>query len=155
VTAGLAVLIIHVLLAFAAVAFLLVPGYLLAAVAKTDDVKSIRRIFSVGVFHGRVGGIIAVFTAIFGLAAAPFYGIPYSARWMIASYVLFAALVAIGIGYHARWEMRVLALANQSPADAPSAQLHAAAHDRRGPVMAWISSLLFVAIIYLMIARPF
>jgi hypothetical protein len=155
VTIGLVILIFHVFLAFTAVAFLLVPGYLLAAVARTDDVKSIRRIFSVGMFHGRVGGIIGVLTAIFGLAAAPFYGIPYNAGWMIASYVLFAAILAIGIGYHARWEMRVLALANQSPADAPSAELRAAIHDRLNPVMGGITTLLFAAILFLMLTRPF
>jgi len=51
---------LHVLFAFAAIAFLVVPGLMLEMAARTRDVPFIRRAFQLGKFHGQIGGPLAL-----------------------------------------------------------------------------------------------
>jgi uncharacterized membrane protein len=147
-------LALHVLVAFAAVAFLVVPGAMLVAAANSRDVPFIRRAFAVGAFHGRVGGPLLLLAGILGIALAIVAGIPLGSRWLVASYVVYALLLVIGTGYHARWEMRVARLAHASPDNAPSPELAAAIADPLGKPMLWVSAILWIAIVYLMVAKP-
>lgn len=146
---------LHVLLAFAAIALLVVPGVMLEMVARTRDVGLIRRMFALGSFHGRIGGPLALLTAIVGFVVAWRYGIPFNAGWLLAAYVIFVLVIAIGIGYHTRRELLIAKLAQASPLDAPSPELAAAIDDRMATPMNWLSGLLWVAIIWLMVAKPF
>src|SRR5215472_14521335 len=102
---------LHVLFAFAAIALLVVPGLMLEMVAHTRDVGLIRRMFALGSFHGRIGGPLALLTAI-------------------VAYVAFVIVMALGIGYHTRREVRIASLARASPDNAPSPELAAAIDDR-------------------------
>ena len=147
-------LAVHVLVAFAAAAFLVVPGAMLVAAANSRDVPFIRRAFAVGAFHGRIGGPLALLAGILGVALAIVVGIPLGSGWLIASYVVYVLLIVIGIGYHARWEMRVAQLAQASPDDAPSPELAAAIADPLGKPMMWLSAILWIAIVYLMVTKP-
>jgi uncharacterized membrane protein len=147
---------LHVLLAFTAIAFLVVPGLILEMAARTKDVPFIRRLFRLASFHGRVGGMIALLTAIVGFIVAWRVGIPLNAGWMIAAYVVFVVVVVVlGMGYHARREMRIAALAEVSPDDAPSPELAAAIDDPLAVPIFWASGILWILLIWLMVARPF
>lgn len=146
---------LHVLLAFAAVALLVVPGLMLEMVAHTRDVAFIRRMYELGSFHGRIGGPLALLTAIVGFIVAWRLAIPLTAGWLIAAYVVFVLVMAIGIGYHTRRELRIAGLAQASPVDAPSPELAAAIDDRMASPMAWLSALLWAGLIWLMVAKPF
>jgi hypothetical protein len=146
---------LHVILAFAAVAFLVVPGAMLEKAAETRDVPYIRRAFALGVFHGRIGGPIVVLAAAVGIAAAWGAGIPLTSGWLIAAYISFAIGIGLGIGYHSRREMRILALAQASPDDAPSPELAAVIADPLARPMLWISTLNWLFIIWDMVAKPF
>ena len=86
---------LHVLLAFTAIAFLVVPGLILEMAARTKDVPFIRRLFRLASFHGRVGGMIALLTAIVGFIVAWRVGIPLNAGWMIAAYVVFVVVAVV------------------------------------------------------------
>jgi uncharacterized membrane protein len=145
---------LHVLLAFAAIAFLVVPGLMLELAARTKDVRFIRRSFMLGSFHGRVGGIVALLTAIVGFAVAWKLGIPLNAGWLIAGYVVFVVLLILGFGYHARREIRIGRLAQASPNDAPSPELIAAVDDPMAIPIFWASGILWILLIWLMVARP-
>jgi uncharacterized membrane protein len=149
------ILALHVLVAFAAFGLLMVPGLMLFSAARSRDVAFIRRTFALGAFHGRIGGPLALLAGILGFAVAGMYRVPLGAGWLVASYIVYALLVMIGIGYHMRWELRVAALAKASPENAPSPELAAAIADPLGTPMMWISAILWIALIYLMVARPF
>lgn len=147
--------VIHVLLAFAAVAFLVVPGAMLEMAAYTNDVPYIRKAYALGVFHGKIGGPVVVLAGVLGLLAAWHLAIPLTSGWLVAAYISFAVGLALGIGYHFRRENRILALAQRSPTTQPSAELAAAIADPLARPMLWISGLNWIFIIWLMVARPF
>jgi hypothetical protein len=146
---------LHVLLSFAAIAFLVVPGLMLEMAAHTLDVPFIRRSYRLGSFHGRIGGPIALLAAIVGLFTAWRLGIPLDARWLVATYIVFVLVMALGIGYHTRREMRIAALAEASPDAAPSPELSAEINDPICRPALWLSGLLWVVLIWLMVAKPF
>lgn len=146
---------LHVLLAFVAIALLIVPGFMLEMVAHTRDVAFIRRMYAIGSFHARIGGPMSFLTAIVGFVVAWRFGIPLNAGWLLAAYVVFVLVVGIGIGYHSRRELRIEKLAQASPLDAPSPELAAAIDDRMATPMSWLSALLWAALIWLMVAKPF
>jgi len=146
---------LHVLLAFTTIAFLIVPGTMLEMVAHTRDVALIRRMYALGSFHGRIGGPLAFVTSIVGFIVAWQVGIPLNTGWLIAAYVTFGLVMALGIGYHSRRELRIAALALASPDDAPSPELRTAIDDRMATPLSWLSALLWAVIIWLMVAKPF
>lgn len=146
---------LHVLFAFAAIAFLVVPGLMLEMAARTGDVRLIRSMFRVGRFHGQIGGPVALLTAIAGLVLGWRAGIPLNSGWLIAAYVAFVLVIGLGIGYHARREMRIAALALASPDAAPSAELTSAINDPLCRPAYWASGILWIVLIWLMVARPF
>lgn len=145
----------HVVLAFAAIAFLIVPGAILEKIAHTKDVPFIRKAFALGIFHGQIGGPLAMAVALLGVVVAWRGGIPLSSGWLIAAYVTFAVVMGIGIGYHARRETRIAALARSSPDAAPSAELAAEIDDPLARPLFWASALLWTFLIYDMVAKPF
>lgn len=149
------VVALHVLVAFAAIAFLVVPGWMLVAASRSRDVAFIRRTFALGAFHGRVGGPLALLAGLLGFGAAASMGVPLNAGWLVASYVVYAVVMVIGIAYHMRWEIRVAKLAQASPEGTASGDLAEAIADPLGLPMLWLSAVLWIALIYLMVARPF
>lgn len=150
-----AVYALHVLLAFAAVAFLVVPGAFLELVAQTRDVPFIRKAFGLMSFHAKIGGPLALLLLPVGIWLAIVYAIPLMSGWLVASYVLYAVVMAIGIGYHSRRERQIGMSAAASPEGAPSPELTALIDDPLARPMTVASSILWIAIIWLMIARPF
>jgi uncharacterized membrane protein len=146
---------LHVLFAFAAIAFLVVPGLMLEMAARTRDVPFIRRAFQLGKFHGQIGGPLALLAAIVGLIVARRYGFPLNSGWLIAAYIAFAIVMILGIGYHARREIRIGTLAQASPEAAPSAELAAAIDDPMSGPLNGVSGLLWIFLIWLMVSKPF
>ncbi|HYL26262.1 MAG TPA: hypothetical protein VEW74_00440 [Candidatus Nitrosotalea sp.] len=146
---------LHVLLAFTAIALLVIPGLMLEMVANTRDVNLIRRMFALGKFHGQLGGPIALLTAIAGLIAAWQLGVSLTSGWLIAAYIVFVLVIGIGIGYHSRRELKIGALAQASPLDAPSPELAAAIDDPLRVPALWVSAILWIALIWLMVVKPF
>lgn len=150
-----AVYVLHVLLAFAAIAFLVVPGAFLESVARTRDVPLIRKTFGLMSFHGKIGGPLAILLLPIGIWLAVLYGIPLTSGWLIASYVLYALVVGIGVGYHSRRERTIGLLSAKSPEGAPTAELSTALDDPLALPMNVASAVLWTLLIWLMAARPF
>lgn len=146
---------LHVLVAFAAVAFLVVPGAFLEMAAHTRDVPFIRKSYQLMSFHGKIGAPLAILILPAGIWAAFAYGIPLDAKWLIASYVAYALVIAIGLGYHMRRELSIGALAAASPDASPSPELAQAIDDPAARYVFLISGGLWIVLIWLMVARPF
>ena len=149
------VIALHVLVAFAAIAFLVVPGWMLVVAARSNDVAFIRRTFALGAFHGRMGGPLALLAGLLGFGAAAAAGVPLNAGWLVASYVVYAAAMIVGIAYHMRWEIRVFRLAQAAPDGPASGELAETVADPLGMPMFCLSGVLWIALIYLMVAKPF
>lgn len=145
---------LHVLAAFVAVAFLVVPGLILELVGRTHDVVLIRKTYALASFHGRVGGPFSILILLFGIWAAVANGIPLGTTWLVISYVLYAILAGTGFGYHMRRELRIAGLSQTSPDSAPSPELAAAIDDPLATPMLWVSGILWIALIVVMILRP-
>ena len=149
------VVFLHVLVGFAAVGFLVVPGAIMETVAHTRDVPLIRKAFAAGAFHGKIGGPLAFLILPLGIWAAWVAGIPLGSGWLVASYVTYVVLIAIGVGYHMRREIRIGALAQTSADAAPSPELAAVIGDPLSGPMMWTSAVLWTALIALMVFKPF
>ena len=68
---------------------------------------------------------------------------------------LTALILALGIGYHGPRDKKLRALVEASPEDAPSGDLLALIEAPSARVVRTIDLLLWVAIIYVMVAKPF
>lgn len=145
----------HALLGIFVFGALMMPGVFFARIAHSGDVGAIRTAFSIANARGKVFGPLSLLVAILGFWTAYQMGVPLTSGWLIASYIVFVLLFGIGIGIHSRWEAKVFALAQASPLDAPSPALKAAVAAPFENAMHWVSIALWVALFYLMIAKPF
>jgi hypothetical protein len=146
---------LHVLLAFAAVGFLIVPGIYLETVAHTGDVPFIRKSYQMMSFHGKIGGPLLLLVLPVGIWAALAWGIPLTMGWLVAAYVAWTLIVALGLGYHSRRELRIGALATASSDAAPSPELAAAIADPLAWPLNFVSLALWIFVIWDMVARAF
>ena len=149
------ILLAHILLVVFAFGALLFPELFFHRIAaRCNDVATLRVLFGLATARGRIAAPALLVGALVGLWYAHAAGYSLTAGWLIASYVVLICIFAVG-GSFARREQRCYKLAQESPDGAPSAELRAAiASDERSP-MGYIALLLFVAIFYLMIAKPF
>ncbi|MBV8198817.1 MAG: DUF2269 family protein [Candidatus Eremiobacteraeota bacterium] len=124
-------------------------------VARTRDVAFIRRTYRLSKFHGQIGGPIALLTAVAGLIVVSVMGIPFTSGWLIAAYIAFVLVMALGTGYHMRREMTIAALAERSPDAAPSPELAAMIADPKCMPAMWLSGFLWAFLVWVMVAKPF
>jgi len=146
---------IHAILGIIAFGALQFPSLVFTRIAHSENVGAIRTAYSVAATRGKIFGPLAVVVALIGFWVASVNGIPLNSGWLIASYAVFVVLMLIGFGFHARKEVTIYNLAMASPLDAPSPELKAAIHDPLETPMGIASSLLWIALFYLMIAKPF
>lgn len=145
---------LHVLTMFAAVANALIGEVVLHVLGRSGNVEGIRA------FMTALGPLLKVTPLLFlvglgfGLAAAIVGGINLLAPWLVASYVVFAIAMAVGATMSDPWATSVGRAAEASPAGAPSAELTAALHDRRGIVSTAILMTALSVIVFLMVVKP-
>lgn len=145
---------LHVMTVVAAVAAAVVPELVLHAVARTGDVAAIRGLVRVAKPIGTAIPILFVLAAIFGFATALTGSFDLFRPWLIASYAVFIVAMAVGAVLSGPWAQRVGQAAFASPVDAPSSELQAAIHDRRGTVSSAILMSAIVVIVFLMVVKP-
>lgn len=145
---------LHVITMFSAVAAATVPEVVLHVIARRGDVAGLRGFLPVAMAAGRLIPILFVVGLVFGILAALTGQIDLLRPWLVASYVVFAIAMAMGPLLAAPWGARLGAATFASPLDAPSAELVAAIHDRRGIVSATIGLTAIVVIVFLMVVKP-
>lgn len=145
---------LHVLTMFAAVAAAVVPELVLHAVARRRDVAGLRGFLPIAEKAGKLIPMLFVTGLIFGLIAAVAGEFDLLRPWLVASYVLFALAMGVGVLLSDPWAKRVGEAAFASPTDAPSADLQAAIHDRRGAIGSTILMTMIVVILFLMVVKP-
>ncbi len=145
---------LHVLTMFAAVAAEVVPELVLHAVARRGDVAGLRGFHPIAEKAGKLIPMLFVTGLVFGIIAAVAGEFDLLRPWLIVSYVLFAIAMGVGALVSDPWAKRLGQAAFASPADAPSAELRAAVHDRRGVVGSTILMASIVVLIFLMVVKP-
>lgn len=145
---------LHVLTVVAAVAAAVIPELVLHAVARTGDVAAIRGFVTVTKPIGRAIPILFVLAAAFGFAAALSGSFDLLRPWLVASYAVFVIAMAVGGAMSGPWAQRLATAAFASPVEAPSPELQAAIHDRRGTISSTVLMIAIVVLIYLMVVKP-
>jgi hypothetical protein len=145
---------LHVLVMFAAVASALIGEVVLHLLGRSGSVAGIRA------FMSTLGPVMSftpflfVIGLVFGLAAAIVGGLNLLAPWLLASYVVFAIAMAVGAMVSGPWANAVGRAAEASPVDAPSTELTAALHDRRGTISTALLMSAIAVIVFLMVVKP-
>jgi uncharacterized membrane protein len=120
------------------------------------DVAAIRRVLPA---WDRLGNLVAIpllaAGIAFGFVTAVVAGFDLTAPWLVLTYVLVAGLFVHGfLGYDPQLK-RLKAAAAASPDDEPSPELAALIASRRIRYTFGFETLLWLAIIYTMVVKPF
>jgi hypothetical protein len=155
---GSAVLILkflHIASMFAAVTLLFATDLLFYRAMRRGDIAGLRSIARHGHAVTNVGVGLAVLGIIFGFATALTGGFDLLAPWLLIAYVLVVALVILGAAVEGPFIERVGRAAEASEGGTASEELHRLLADRRGEVALALSAVLYVAVIYVMVVKPF
>jgi len=146
---------LHIALVFSGVALGLGGGGIVALMARSGDVRTIRSAFGVMVkLQPAIPGFFGL-GVLFGLAYAWTSGLDFLRPWLLIAYVLAIAATILGAGFESPWHKRVLAAALASPEVSPSEELQALLHDPRERFAFWATVLIILAFIFDMVVKPF
>jgi hypothetical protein len=146
---------LHIASMFSAVALFVGQGMLSAGIAQTGDVRAIRRTLAVEARFGPAGGVLFLAGIAFGFITALTGEFDLTAPWLVIAYALAAVVLVTGIAYHGPRGRKLQALAAASPEDEPSEALRALIGAPSARVVAVLDGLLWLALIYVMVAKPF
>jgi hypothetical protein len=149
-----ALVVLHVLVMFTAVAISQGPAILLYSAMRRGDVTAIR---GVGDGFGRIGRFIGPMFGIgviIGLVAVFVGGFDPLAPWLLIAYGLTVIAFLTPMLVTGPRMMRVIEAAAASPVEAPSSELRDAIRAAAGPVF-WVDAVLIVLFIVDMVAKPF
>jgi Predicted integral membrane protein (DUF2269) len=146
---------LHILGMFTAVTALFSHELVFFRAAGARDVPAMRRIGSLTPAV-ETFGVVTFFVSVgLGLAAAVVGGFDLTAPWLIIAYVIVAVLVVLGAGIESPYLKRMHRAAEESPVEKPSEELEALIRAPRRWASWWISTLLYVAVIFDMVVKPF
>ena len=146
---------VHIVSMFLAVSIFVGQGMLSGVVARSGDVRALRRVLAAEDRFAPMGGGIFLLGIVFGFITAIVGPFDLTQTWLIVSYVLAAAILVNAFVYHLPQARKLEAAAEASPDDQMSADLRALVE---APSVVWINVLdgvLWLAIIYLMVVKPF
>ena len=146
---------LHIAAMFAAVSIFVGQGLLEGAVARSGDVRALRRVLAAEDRFAPIGGGPFLLGIAFGVITATAGGLDLTQPWLIIGYVLAAIILINAFAYHIPTANRLKTLAEASPEDAPSAELRAAVEAPIGPVMNLVDSVVWLALIFDMVVKPF
>jgi hypothetical protein len=146
---------LHITAMFATVSVFVGQGLLSNGIARSRDVRSIRRTLAVEERFAPIGGALFVSGIVFGVITALTGDLDLTAPWLLISYGIVAVIFATGIGYHGPRGRKLKALADASPEDEPSETLRQAIEAPSARVVTAVDGLLWVAVIFTMVAKPF
>lgn len=146
---------LHIAAMFAAVSIFVGQGMLEGAVARSGDVRALRRVLAAEDRFGPIGGALFLLGIGFGIVAALVGDFDLTQAWLLIAYVLAAVILLNAFVYHIPTANRLKALAEASPDDVASAELRAAIDAPIGVVMNVVDGVVWLAIILVMVTKPF
>ncbi len=146
---------LHIACMFLAVSIFVGQGMLSGTVARSGDVRAIRRVLAAEDRFAPVGGGVFLLGIVFGFVTAIVGDFDLTQTWLVIGYVLAALILVTAFVYHVPTATKLKALADASPDDEPSAELRAFVDAPIGRVVNVIDGVLWLALIYVMVAKPF
>jgi uncharacterized membrane protein len=146
---------LHIACMFMAVSIFVGQGMLSGAVARSGDAQALRRVLASEDRFAPVGGAMFVLGIVFGFLTAITGSLDLTQTWLLISYALALFILVNGLTYHRRMAERLKAAASVSTDDRPSDELRAIAAAPSVAVMNVVDGIAWLAIIYLMVAKPF
>ena len=147
-----AVLLLHVLAAFAYVAGYVATNVLTEFARRTNDASFRREALRFSTRFDRLlnapGGTLVALT---GIAAALVYGYSLTSGWVLAAIVLYALVVATGIFFWSRVGRDI----DRMAASGDDAAVQRELRRPRNVAVSRVENLVLLAIIVLMVLRPF
>jgi hypothetical protein len=145
----------HIAAMFAAVSIFVGQGMLEGAVARSGDVRALRRVLSAEDRFAPIGGGLFILGIVFGIVAALVGEFDLTQAWLIIGYVLSAVILLNAFLYHIPTANRLKALAAASPDEAPSAELKTAIDAPINVIMNMVDGVVWLALIFVMVVKPF
>jgi uncharacterized membrane protein len=146
---------LHIASMFVAVSIFVGQGMLSGAVARSGDVHAVRRILAAEDRFAPIGGGLFLLGIVFGFIAAITSDFDLTETWLLIGYALSLFILVNGLTYHRAQAEKLKAEAAAGSEDQPSDELRALAGAPSGVVMNVIDGLAWLAIIYVMVAKPF
>jgi uncharacterized membrane protein len=146
---------LHIACMFLAVSIFVGQGMLSGTVARSGDVRALRRVLAAEDRFAPIGGGVFLLGIVFGFVTAIVGDFDLTQTWLVIGYVLSALILVTAFAYHVPTAARLKALADASPEDEPSAELRAFVDAPIGRVVNVIDGVLWLALIYVMVAKPF
>ena len=146
---------LHIASMFLAVSIFVGQGMLSGAVARSGDVRALRRVLRAEDRFAPVGGGVFLLGIVFGFVTAIVGDLDLTQTWLIIAYVLATAILVNAFVYHIPQARKLEAAAEARPDDQMSPELRALVET---PSVIWVNvydGLLWLAVIYLMVAKPF
>ena len=146
---------LHIVFMFVAVSIFVGQGMLSGAVARSGDVRALRRVLAVEDRFAPIGGGMFVLGIVFGFLNAITGNLDLSQTWLLIGYALTVFILVNGVTYHRSQAEKLKAAAAASPDYHPSDELRAIAGAPSVAVMNTIDGIAWLAVIYVMVAKPF
>ena len=146
---------LHIAFMFVAVSIFVGQGMLSGAVARSGDVPALRRVLAAEDRFAPIGGAMFILGVVFGFLTAITGDFDLTQTWLLIAYALTLFILVNGLTYHRSQAEKLKAAAAASPNDQPSDELRAIAGASSAAVMNVIDGSAWLAIIYVMVAKPF
>ncbi len=146
---------LHIAAMFLAVSIFVGQGMLSGAVARTGDVRAVRRILAAEDRFAPIGGAMFLLGVVFGFLTAITGDFDLTETWLLIGYALALFILVNGLTYHRMQAEKLKAAAAAGSEDQPSEELRALATAGSAVVMNAIDGLAWLAIIFVMVAKPF
>jgi uncharacterized membrane protein len=146
---------LHIASMFVAVSIFVGQGMLSGAVARSGDVRAVRRILAAEDRFAPIGGGLFLLGIVFGFITAITSDFDLTQTWLLIGYALSLFILVNGLTYHRSQAEKLKAAAAESPEEQPSEALQALSGAPSVALMNAIDGLAWLAIIYVMVAKPF
>jgi uncharacterized membrane protein len=146
---------LHIASMFLAVSIFVGQGMLSGAVARSGDVVAVRRVLAAEDRFAPLGGVMFLLGIVFGFLTAITANFDLTRTWLLIAYALALFILVNGLTYHRRQAERLKAAAAGGTKGRPSSELRAIAGAPSAAVMNVIDAVAWLAIIYVMVAKPF
>jgi uncharacterized membrane protein len=146
---------LHITCMFLAVSIFVGQGMLSGAVARSGNVRALRGVLAAEDRFAPIGGAMFLLGVVFGFLTAITSDFDLTQTWLLIGYALSLFILINGVTYHRSQAEKLKAAATASSDDQPSDELRAIAGAPSVAVMNTIDGLAWLAIIYVMVAKPF
>jgi uncharacterized membrane protein len=129
-------------------------GCLSGVVARTGDVRAMRRILTAEDRFAPIGGGILLLGLISGFVTAIVGDFDLTQPWLLIAYGLVAYILLTAFLYHAPQAAKLKAAVEASPDQETSEELRALARAPLGNVVNAIDGLAWLGVIFVMVTKP-